>query len=343
MKSQYKSDVKDVLQAFEDGYTLTDVIYSLMTNKHKLSIRQVESAIKYNCEKFGMSKSNAIKYAVCSSLIGSDFITSDLLDKTVLIDRQFYLQDPFFRDIKISNENLEGMRLDIDKFSKYESTLFNHVTFDDMYSSPSFAIHTEEVSYPTLFEGNEVWMSITPAEINSMKSVIAKAHGKVITYGLGLGYFAYLSHLKSEVVSITVVEKDTRVIDLFVTYILPQFKYQSKIKIIHGDVFNPVVGNFDYCFVDTWKDYTDPEEFDRILSIINIYSKLKQYPVDYWIEDSIIHKLIFEYSPLMIIGKSSSVPKSVQKLFDSVDLEDPEQACFMLTYQGMKYLLYNAD
>ena len=50
----------------------------------------------------------------------------------------------------------------------------------------------EKVSYPVLLENNKVWMSIVMSEILSMQKKIEKAHGNIITYGLGLGYYTFM-------------------------------------------------------------------------------------------------------------------------------------------------------
>ena len=67
-----------------------------------------------------------------------------------------------------------------------------------------------------------------------MKLPVERAKGKVLTFGLGLGYFAYMCSLKEEVESVTVVEKDKSVIKLFNEIILPLrqiFFLQKQIQI----------------------------------------------------------------------------------------------------------------
>jgi AraC-like DNA-binding protein len=58
-------------------------------------------------------------------------------------------------------------------------------------------------------------MSITPNEIVTMREPVARASGRVLTLGLGLGYYAYMVHLKEDVTDVTVVEREQAVIDLF--------------------------------------------------------------------------------------------------------------------------------
>jgi spermidine synthase len=101
-------------------------------------------------------------------------------------------------------------------------------------------------------------MSITPNEIETMKGPIDKALGNVLTFGLGLGYYAYMTSQKDNVESITVVESNEDVIDLFNKCVLPQFgNAQKKIKIIKADAFEYAQnyiynGKYDFVFTDLW-------------------------------------------------------------------------------------------
>jgi hypothetical protein len=111
---------------------------------------------------------------------------------------------------------------------------------------------------------------------------------------LGLGYYAFHASQKKEVTSVTVVEKSKDVIEIFNTYLLPQFPSKDKIKIVCTDAFDfmqkelPRAG-FDYVFSDLWHDASDGLE---------MYRKLKRFEplspntvFDYWIEPSLLSLL----------------------------------------------------
>mgnify|MGYP004628899591 FL=1 len=127
-------------------------------------------------------------------------------------------------------------------------------------------------------------MLITPNEIETMSESISEAYGNVLTYGLGLGYYQYMISNKDNVKSITIIEKDQNIIDLFTKYILPQYKYKNKIKIINEDALKYKYNNeYDYVFVDIWHDPSDG---------IELYTKMKQLEkpnikYSYWIEKTI--------------------------------------------------------
>lgn len=142
---------------------------------------------------------------------------------------------------------------------------------------------------------NQVYMSITPNEIETMRDSIAAAHGKVLNYGLGLGYWAYEVASKHNVESVTIVELNQDIINLFNTYIAPQFEPEvlSKISIIQGDAIeyhrNLADGVYDYCFIDTWFDAY--EGMDMYLNFKEQEHKFKNMRVSYWIEEDFLSML----------------------------------------------------
>ena len=133
------------------------------------------------------------------------------------------------------------------------------------------------------------WMTLLPNEIITQRLPIKKTRGKVLTYGLGLGYYAVMCALKPEVSSVTVVERDENVISLFKDLILPRFDCGDKIAVVTADAFDYARNtapkeSFDYIFADIWHDPTDGVELYKKFKSLEI-DKHAQY--DYWIEDTL--------------------------------------------------------
>ena len=80
-------------------------------------------------------------------------------------------------------------------------------------------------------------MAVKPSEIETMRAPIEEATGRVVTFGLGLGYFAYMVSEKPDVTSLDIVERSEEAIALFERHILPQFPNKEKIRIIRSDAF----------------------------------------------------------------------------------------------------------
>lgn len=107
-----------------------------------------------------------------------------------------------------------------------------------------------------------IWMRLTPLEIQGSYFAIKMAKGKVGVVGLGLGYVVEEMAKKDSVEEITVYEISQEVIDLYYS----NFSKNPKIKIICGDAFEAESKKFDFFYVDIYeykltskvvKDYKD--------------------------------------------------------------------------------------
>ncbi len=168
-----------------------------------------------------------------------------------------------------------------------------------MKELPHIGFFEEEFSYPAVYENGREWMTVTPNEVETMKDAVAEASGRVLTLGLGLGYFTFQASEKENVTSVTVVERDKNVISLFCEFILPQFPHAEKINIVEGDALaylekNSPEGKFDFMFADIWHDSSDG--LDLYIKLKNIEKRqiggMKSRLLRrYWIERTILSRL----------------------------------------------------
>jgi trans-aconitate methyltransferase len=108
-----------------------------------------------------------------------------------------------------------------------------------------------DVLYPALFEDEEVWMSLAPQELASQSDAVRAARGRVLTAGLGLGYFLRQAAAKDEVTAIHVVEVAPEVVDLMWPHVRT-----AKASIEMADIFRYTPRDrFDLIFLDVLGDY----------------------------------------------------------------------------------------
>ena len=199
--------------------------------------------------------------------------------------------DPYYKKIEFPDVTNEEWEFKTMSFKPYEAFLANQSILDkDGRLFPQIGFFEEDFSYPAVLQDGREWMTVTPHEIRTTTPAVKKSFGNVLTYGLGLGYFAYMSHLKDNVTGVTIVEKDEKVISLFKKYILPQFPIQEKIKIICADAFefakNETKNTFyDFIFADTWHDPSDGIEMYEKFKAAEKYSPDSKYM--YWIEETL--------------------------------------------------------
>lgn len=194
-----------------------------------------------------------------------------------------------------------------------------------------------------LYQDEEDWMVDAPSEAATNNRPASKAHGKVLTFGLGIGYFIYMAMLNPEVTEITVVEKSAEVIAMFERFLYPQFPDRIQVNFICGDAFDyfneSFLKDYDYIYTDIWKS-----SYDGLKTIEKL---LQQYvppfeKCDFWIEDSceeIMWTLIFLYFNAIAHSlKPECNPdyaeemKKICKYFDAKDevITDPKQIQFYM-------------
>lgn len=153
---------------------------------------------------------------------------------------------------------------------------------------PQLGWFDREFTFPALREDGQVWMTVTPNEINTIQPAVRQSHGKVLTYGLGLGYYAFHCLMKADVTSVTAVEKNPAVIELFNRLLRPFFPRPEALRIIQADAFDyaaqamPREG-YDTVFTDLWHDVADG---------IPLYRRMKALETPgptylYWIEKTL--------------------------------------------------------
>jgi hypothetical protein len=128
----------------------------------------------------------------------------------------------------------------------------------------------------SLDRGSDTWMSLMPVEIESQQIGVGCAAGRVVIFGLGMGWSAAASALRPETSSVTVIERDPELIalhealDLFGR--LPD-QLGRKVRIVEGDAFEwRPDGPVDLLMLDIWLNLvTDGrvEEVRRMQANVN--------------------------------------------------------------------------
>lgn len=235
-------------------------------------------------------------------------------------DVKLLTENPYFKNIRLDNVNSESVKYE--RITIKKRTLIN-MNFHQPMGKYLFHHHPigyfeEDVHLPALIEGDTVWMSPAVSEIMSMDVGIQKGHGKCMTMGLGIGVLPYLWLQKDEVESVTIVEFNKDVIDLFTRYIQPQFNTTKKIEVIHGnaiDYYNEeFLNQFDYVYVDFWESNEDGlEAYTKLME-----KKVNLPHIDFWIEDSILNDLKYVLVPYLFALYEG---RSIADFISSLDAE----------------------
>lgn len=282
-------------QIIEDNYSIFALLSKYLNNEPDYVNEEDISEIVQS----GLSHEYAFA-VVLAAAFGLDIVDNvnhkDLFHKYFMsmfhrLDSHEYYSNAYYKNIKIPTIKIGNSELKYEKYKPFEGFVCNDIIkTKDGRQIPQIGFFDAEFEFPAILENNRIWMTITPNEIETMKEAVEQAFGNALTYGLGLGYYAYMISEKENVKSITVVESNQDVINLFKQFILPQFKNAKKIKVIKADAFEYAQKqmakcNYDFVFTDLWHDVSDGME---------MYLKMKTYEdlspntvYMYWIEKSI--------------------------------------------------------
>ena len=243
--------------------------------------------------------------------------------KSLFIEKKDYIDNPYlkninFKDIKLKDFSYEtvtiekGYLFNIDEIQDDKNKELNDYMILRAYK--------QDTDMMFLKQGKQEWMMASISEFRTNDPYAKKAHGNIVTFGLGIGYFVYMASLNENVKSITVIEKSKEVIELF-NQIKDQFPNKD-INIINGDAFDyfnqQYLKQFDYIYVDIYQNNVD----GRIM----IEKLLEQYlpPYDkcnFWIENSclsIVKSLIFIYYYEQVYKTKIKIEKNNIKLMNKV-------------------------
>lgn len=234
--------------------------------------------------------------ALLSQVFGLDFEKSDdrriIMDYITpsirLLDKRKYENNPYYKNIKLENLSHGNWEIRWEEYKPYQAIICDDMIIrDDFVEIPPLGFFPEGFSFPAILENGNEWMTLTPVDLDTCEDAIADAHGKVLTFGLGLGYFAYMASEKEDVNSVTVVELSDQVIELFTSHILPQMPNGHKIKIIKADAAKyaeEIMPSecFDTVFVDTWRDASDGAPMYKIIKPCEANCSKTSFM--YWVE-----------------------------------------------------------
>ena len=244
----------------------------------------------------GVEELTAYKMLLTSFLDLNDnkYFLNNYLDKMVFkLSPNDYQDNPYYKNIKFKNTKYKDWEIKYSSYDKFEAFIFNDFKYELERLIPQVGYFSEGFKYPAIYYKDRMWMSVTPNEINTIDKAIKSSKGKVLTFGLGLGYFSYMASLKSDVERIDIVEIDKDVINLFQNNILPLFETRNKINIINEDAYkfldNLSDSNYDYIFIDIYHDASD-----GVITYNKMESKLKSFTktkYDFWIYDTLKYYL----------------------------------------------------
>ncbi len=245
------------------------------------------------------------------------YVKDNILWDTQILKADHFYTNPYLKALKGLAFKEKGWTLKNVKRSAFSLCPYQEeYAFGSNYSlKMGVATFDKDYIYPSISLYDQEWMSLNQHEIRTMETPIAIAKGKVLTLGLGLGYFAFVASNKEEVKEVHIVEMDLELIQLFDKYLLPLFPHKEKIHIHKADAYHFIEsirdGDYNYIFSDLWQDVSDGVVF--YLKLKKVFHTFKKTTCAYWIEGSIL-----SYLRLLVIGVMKDEYYQLDKEYDDI-------------------------
>lgn len=210
------------------------------------------------------------------------------------IKKEELMENPYLKNIQIPNAQLNNFRLSKRRIIRPGTIVQageKERELSTMREVNKYFVCDSSLRFPGIVEGDRTtcWMTVEPFEINSFQNIIKEATGNVLLLGCGLGYLAYMLSLKKDVTSITIVDNNKDVIDLFNIHILPQFEHKQKIQIVESDALEYLnsydLSLYNYINVDIWYDTIDM--IYTYLKCLEIEKNNPTVKFSYWLEQDL--------------------------------------------------------
>jgi hypothetical protein len=232
------------------------------------------------------------KLSTNPSLIQSSNLLDIAVDEGVKnLQAKTYVSNPFYQHMKMPFQTSGKWQLVKESYKPYQPVICGDVTTDEKrhyLDITPIGYFKEPFSFVALKENDVTWMSLTPFEMETMANALNSVSGTVVALGLGLGYFASMAAMKTDVKQVIVVEKDKQVIELYTKHIQPFIPHQNKITIVQSDAFTFLNQKVfaDHIFVDIYR--TAQDGLPLYIAFKKIENKLAKPTWHYWLEDSIL-------------------------------------------------------
>ena len=323
-----KEKLERLRHTFDLNYRVTRIYAAYLQNFPELITKEMVEEL---CSDGETTKSDAVAAILCAAFGLDDAnggderkIIRDYIRPSVrILDAKRYTENKYYKNIRIPDIKDGAWELKKECYAPYRAVISGDIVINADYSEiPPLAFFPEKFYFPAVLENGNEWMTLTPVDLDTCDEAIENAHGKVITFGLGLGYYAYMVSEKADVESITVIEKSEDVISLFKKIILPQFTHPEKVSIICADAFDYAENvmpkeNYDYAFVDTWRDASDGAPMYLRMKPLEKLSPNTEF--SYWIENFLISRIRaekFEELYGKVINRKSDAPATYEEFLE---------------------------
>ena len=242
-----------------------------------------------------------------------------------IVSESKYLKNPFiikYFDNFDATKLYGDLRADISiNFSNEDILLYDDFFIqEDGVCIPKLYVPKNNFDSINIFQNDDLFERFDLFDIITIDRHIKKAHGKVVSFGLNFGYFAYMAAAKEEVDKIVIVEDDHNKIAIFKDIFLKNYEHGDKIEIVESDaqefIINMKEDDFNFAFIANYYIYDRPIYY---LEMKKALIKFKNLEKSFWLDKYFANNVSDLFFALFLAEfRSKSELKEVENAIDQL-------------------------
>ena len=197
MKELDKSRIRKLEEVFDDNFRVTRLYATLLERYPTVITREMVDTLTEDGE---ITHEEALVGLLCE-IFSLDFDTPEdrriilnyLTPSVRLLEKEKYENNPYYKNIKLKNIKDGNWEIRLEEYEPYQAVISNDMIIkEDFREIPPLGFFPNGFSFPAILENGNEWMTLTPVDLDTCDEAIAESKGNVVTFGLGLGYYAYM-------------------------------------------------------------------------------------------------------------------------------------------------------
>jgi hypothetical protein len=195
MDARNKIKLDRLKRTFENNFKITRMYAELLERYPEIITKEMVDTLTEDGE---ITPKEAV-VALLSEIFTLDFandedrvLIRDYLTPSVrILDTRRYESNPYYKNIQLDNIKDGSWEIRWEEYKPYQAVICDDMMPLDGYREvPPLGFFTKSFRFPAILENGYEWMMLTPVDLDTCDEAIDASKGKVVTFGLGLGYDA---------------------------------------------------------------------------------------------------------------------------------------------------------
>ena len=193
MTQNDKLKLDRLIETFNTNFKVTQLYAAYLENFPEIITEEMVSVLT---EDGRVTREDAVA-ALLSEIFGLDtrsnashrsLFRNYILPSVRMLDATKYEENPYYKAVHLPDVKVGRWEFKNEHYTPYRGVICHDLLLGDDFSEiPPLGFFDRRFDFPAVLEDGNEWMTLTPVDIDTCDDAISAAHGKVVTFGLGLG------------------------------------------------------------------------------------------------------------------------------------------------------------